>query len=119
MCEEFLARCEKAGLQIIVTHTLRSMEEQAHLYAKGRELPGPIVTNAPPGSSPHNFGAAFDIAQGGPGPLYPKEDDPFWEQVHAIGDQVGLKWGGTFHSIMDRPHFERPTWRVFRSSSSP
>lgn len=110
MCVEFLAECEAAGLLVKITHTLRTMEEQAHLYAKGRTLPGPQVTKAKPGQSPHNYGMAFDVAFEGKTP-YPKETDPRWEQLGKIGEMVGLKWGGRWKGFPDRPHFERPQWR--------
>ena len=39
---------------------MRSMEEQAALFAKGRSACGKIVTKAKPGESYHNYGLAFD-----------------------------------------------------------
>lgn len=114
LCYRFLSAATAAGHAIRVTHTLRTMDEQAHLFAKGRTLPGHVVTMAGPGSSPHNWGAAFDICFAG--------DDPFgeshpWEAVGLLGEGVGLTWGGRFHSMKDRPHFERKDWRTLRSSA--
>jgi peptidoglycan L-alanyl-D-glutamate endopeptidase CwlK len=42
-------------------YTLRSFKEQNDLYAKGRTLPGKIVTYAKGGQSYHNYGLAIDI----------------------------------------------------------
>jgi peptidoglycan L-alanyl-D-glutamate endopeptidase CwlK len=39
----------------VIIQTLRTFEEQELLYEKGRSRPGPIVTNARPGSSYHNY----------------------------------------------------------------
>jgi peptidoglycan LD-endopeptidase CwlK len=91
-------------VRVIVTHTLREYAEQAHLYAKGRTEPGPIVTKAKPGYSWHNFGLAFDVA-------FLTEEGRItwtgpWDKLGAIGEELGLVWGGNFKTFQDRPHFE-------------
>lgn len=98
------ARAE--GIELVVTHGLRTMEEQAALYAQGRTAPGPIVTKAKPGHSWHNFGLAFDVAvvQGGK-PTWPN-DVSLWQRIGALGKAQGLTWGGDFTSIVDYPHFQ-------------
>src|SRR5690242_2324462 len=109
MCLAFLDDVKDAGLDVRVTQTLRTMDQQAALYAQGRTLPGPIVTKAMPGQSAHSWGCAFDVCFGGPEPFSDKHP---WAQIGAIGKSVGLAWGGDFKSITDRPHFERPDWRT-------
>jgi peptidoglycan L-alanyl-D-glutamate endopeptidase CwlK len=104
------------------THTLRTWDEQLHLYAKGRKLTADdgwvvvdrtqVVTRAQPGQSAHNFGAAFDICVVGPHP-YP-DDEALWNAYGAAGEKVGLSWGGRWRSIVDRPHFELATWRTLK-----
>lgn len=115
MCEKFLAGAAELGHAIRVTHTLRTMDEQAHLYAQGRTLPGKRVTNAKPGQSAHNYGMAFDICFIGKYP-YPPEDDPRWLQLGLFGESLGLSWGGPNgkgdNFTFDRPHFERDGWRA-------
>ena len=125
MCREFFADCEARMFPPIrLTHTLRSMAEQLHLYAKGRKQTDAgwvvvdrhaIVTRAKPGDSPHNYGAAFDICFMGKVP-YP-DDDQLWEAVGITGEMVGLVWGGRFKSLVDKPHFERKDWRDLRSKA--
>lgn len=123
-CILFLAECvERDVPPLRITHTRRTLEEQAELYAKGRTLgadgkwritaPKRVVTRAAPGESPHNYGAAFDICFLGPNP-YP-EDDMLWETVGLIGEQCGLVWGGRFKRFVDRPHFEVKTWRDLKA----
>ena len=126
MCRAFLAECEARMLPPIrVTHTLRSMDEQMHLYAKGRMKTSngwlvvdskAIVTKARPGESPHNFGAAFDICIAGADP-YP-DDDKLWESYGRVGESCGLSWGGPLGEgdrfRWDKPHFERRDWRVLK-----
>lgn len=102
------------NVQIIVVQGLRSMDESDKLYAQGRTAPGPIVTNAPGGSSYHNYGLAFDFAMITNG----KDDDvvgPNWLKVVHIMESHGMTWGGTFPSIVDNPHFENRygyNWRT-------
>jgi len=94
------------GIALVVVGGLRTLAEQQLLYDQGRTTPGPIVTNAPPGSSWHNYGLAFDVAiLAGGAATYPNDAD-LWERVGASGKRVGLQWGGDFATFKDRPHFE-------------
>ena len=110
MALAFLQKCAQQGITLRVTQTRRTWDEQAKIYAQGRTTPGKVVTHAPPGHSWHQFGRAFDVAEmdktpydlGEPGF---KDDDPLWEYIGAIGESVGLEWGGRWKRP-DRPHFE-------------
>jgi hypothetical protein len=73
---------------------MRSMEEQAALYAKGRTQPGKIVTQAKPGTSYHNHGLAFDwvpLKQSG-------KNADLWiadwnnETAFRLGEHVGISF---------------------------
>jgi peptidoglycan L-alanyl-D-glutamate endopeptidase CwlK len=102
--KQFIALAEAEGIEILITSTLRTFEEQAELFAIGRTRPGNIVTNAKPGESWHNFGLAFDVV-----PLVNGKaiwDGPFGEHIGALGKQVGLRWGGDFKTLQDKLHFE-------------
>lgn len=103
------------NVQIIIIQGLRSFEESNHLYALGRtergenaspEHPmGNVVTNAPGGSSYHNYGLAFDFEMITNG----KADyivGPLWLKVVDIMKKHGMTWGGEFKTIKDDPHFE-------------
>lgn len=117
LCEKFMAETVMKGIALRVTHTLRTKDEQTKLYAQGRTLPGPIVTRAKAGQSPHNFGMAFDVCFVGKVP-YPPETDPRWLQIGQLGEALGLSWGGPNGKgdkfTFDRPHFERPDWKAAR-----
>src|SRR5258705_592795 len=92
------------GIEILVTSTLRSFEEQAELFAIDRVKLGKIVTNDKAGESWHNFGLAFDVV-----PLVNGKaiwDSPFWKRIGDLGKQIELTWGGDFKSFKDKPHFE-------------
>jgi len=73
---------------------LRTMEEQAALYAKGRTVSGKIVTKAKPGESYHNYGLAFDwvpLKQSG-------KNADLWiadwdnETAFRLGEHVGISF---------------------------
>ena len=115
MCRRWLDACIGSELDVRVTHTLRTLDEQAHLYAQGRTLPGRVVTRAKPGQSPHNYGMAFDFCFAG-GVPYPPETDPRWLQAGQLGETLGLNWGGPNGKgdkfTFDRPHLERRDWKL-------
>ena len=105
-CQRLLELAALEGIVLKVVHTLRTMEEQALLYQKGRSRPGPKVTNARPGYSFHNFGLAFDVAFGDPlDPKVVKWTGP-WKRVGELGRSLSLKWGGDWKMFVDKPHFE-------------
>jgi hypothetical protein len=37
-------------------------------------------------------------------------EDGFFDEVGKIGQSLGLEWGGSWHSIVDKPHFQLPDW---------
>lgn len=116
--EAFVAETrERSGLVLIVTHTYRSIEEQAALYALGRDAngtvvdPGKVVTNARPGTSPHNFRLAFDVVPMRDGRAWYEAPDALWRSLYAIAEKVGLdalgdRWGA--YLSWDKGHFEEP-----------
>lgn len=101
---DFINECEDTfDITLKVIFGLRTFDEQAAIYAKGRTAPGPVVSNAKPGYSFHNYGLAIDIAE-------LKDGKISWavkyEQFKPISDKYKLKWGGTFKSLVDKPHYE-------------
>lgn len=111
--DDFLAACKTAGIDILVTCTLRTMEEQAALYAQGRTAVGHIVTNAKPGQSAHNYGLALDVV-----PIVNGKPDwdgthPVWNQIGSLGQAKGLQWLGAPDSpFLEQAHFQHPDWRA-------
>jgi len=116
-----LALIEKAILHSIVIEIIsgtRSYAEQDELYAIGRtkELHRKPVTNAKGGHSNHNFGIAFDIG------IFIGEhylgDSPLYETLGALGEELGLFWGGRWKSFYDGAHFQlRPKWALNMTES--
>ena len=111
---QFLQLCKKAGLDVIVTCTLRSANDQAALYAKGRTTDGPVVTYAKPGTSLHETGRALDVVplrNGKPVWGTTGADLTLWQSVGACGEQAGLEWGGHWPSRfrLSLIHISEPT----------
>lgn len=112
LVDQFLDACAAKEIDLLVTCTLRSNDEQAALYAQGRTAPGKRVTNAPPGKSAHNYGLALDVV-----PMVNGKPDwdgshPVWQTIGDIGIECGLQWAGSpgfpFHELA---HFQHPKWR--------
>lgn len=94
-----------------IAQAARTVEYQDALYASGRTIEGPIVTNARGGTSWHNYGLAFDIACVGSDPYLrkeaPHERDLLWTSYGRIVVAHGLEWGGNFKlvsGVRDLPH---------------
>lgn len=99
----FVADARRQGINLIVTSSLRTIEEQNELYKQGRSKPGGIVTNAKGGTSYHNYGLAIDVVEIRDGKAIWNGD---WDKIAKIGKANGFEWGGDFKSFVDRPHFQ-------------
>ena len=128
-CRSLLDAAAAAGISVVVVQTLRTVEEQDRIYAKGRTIPGepcthrgverpvgtcPVhplgvtVSKAKGGYSWHNFGRAFDLALVNPktGKAYwPLAKDKRWQQLGELGLVAGLDWGGSW-TVPDTGHFQ-------------
>ena len=104
-CRLFVEECKKQGLPVLVTETVRDLEYQASLYAKGRTAPGSIVTNQKtPSFHSDKAGLAFDICKNVKGHEY--DDLAFFSRCGEIGKKIGFSWGGDWTSLPDKPHFQ-------------
>ena len=108
---KFLDECKKQGLNVLITETLRTKEEQEALYAQGRTTAGKIVTNCRGYQSPHCWGTAFDFCRNVKGKEYDNTDG-FFDKVGSIAEtmfnntEYDLFWGGDFKTFVDKPHVE-------------
>ncbi len=95
---ELLARAVESRLQVVIIDTLRTAAEQAEYVRVG-------ASKRP--DSLHLHGLAIDV---GLAPLLklknwaPQHED--WAKLGAIGEGLGLRWGGRWKSFPDCPHFE-------------
>ena len=121
LVKEFMLRSEfELKLQIRIVQGLRTYDEQNNLYSQGRNqaqlnavglnnvqaLPNlPLVTNARGGYSNHNFGLAIDVAFLEPGGTI-NWSIANYNRLAPLGERLGFDWGGSWASLIDRPHFE-------------
>ena len=98
----------------------RSFEQQAAEYAKGRTVPGAIVTKAKPGQSRHQYAIAADYVLDGmlekPGVQWSwdikadlnKDGANDWRQMAQLAKECGLEAGYFWQAFPDAPHVELP-----------
>ena len=111
-------KCAQEGITIRATECLRTAKEQDALYAKGRTAPGSKVTNARgrDAKSMHQWGVAVDIVidmdadKDGDVDISDLYNVKLLNVVGKIGESIGLEWGGSWKSIVDKPHFQLPDW---------
>jgi len=101
MAMELLARCVEQGIHVLIVDTLRTPEEHAANLAKGVSW----TTR-----SKHLDGDAIDLCPyetyqlRGPDKLA-WNDGPTFQRIGAIGEALGLRWGGRW-KVKDLGHFE-------------
>lgn len=105
-CAQFVKACAAKGIQVGITQGFRTIEYQNQLYAQGRTKPGRIVTNCKGGYSPHNYGLAFDFCIYENGKIDWDSRNKKWGLAGAIGESLGLEWGGRWTQFVDMPHLQ-------------
>lgn len=109
VAKEWLKRCTRDGVQVLVYCTYRSREEQNHLYAQGRTTSGRIVTNARGGRSWHNYRRAWDavpMVHGAPDWSCDLVHDTHWVLMAQHARDLQIEWGGDWVHFRDYPHFQ-------------
>lgn len=110
---DLIARAAAEGIDLCVTDGDRGDVAQLARWRQGRTTPGPIVTWARPGQSPHKYGAAADLAFLVNGAPSWAESHP-WLRLGELAEACGLDWGGRWPAPKtDRPHVQLPDWRRF------
>ncbi|MGN7360006.1 M15 family metallopeptidase [Paenibacillus sp. SAF-054] len=113
--EKLIERCYERGVEIRITWGYRTAAQQQAMYDQGRTAPSkakgePIVTNAKPGRSNHNYGLAIDfvLIKGGYDMKADNDHDGIadWIEVVTQAKLLGFAWGGDWKSFKDYPHFE-------------
>lgn len=99
---ELLARCVEHQIPVMIIGTRRTAAEQDIAVAAGRSW----ISH-----SKHQDGLAIDICPyaqyqaHGPDKLLWDASDPVWTLLGAIGEALGLGWGGRWQQ-RDLGHFE-------------
>lgn len=97
-CAVWLDMCRAAGLDVLITGTVRDREYQEQCYRNG--------TSKTPTPSFHaqGIGLAFDFCKNVKGQEYADLD--FFHRAGEIGEKIGFEWGGRWKSFPDRPHLQ-------------
>jgi peptidoglycan L-alanyl-D-glutamate endopeptidase CwlK len=111
---ELLARCCEQGIPLLIVDTLRTNAEQAANIRNGvswtansKHLP-----QAPLGKALAIDVCPYEVFQlHGPDKLAWSNSDPVWQRIGAIGEALGLRWGGRWKDERGNPrpdsgHFE-------------
>ena len=97
-CRVWLELCREAGLQVLVTGTVRDGEYQQQCYKNG-------TSKSPrPAFHAQGVGLAFDFCRNIKGHEY--DDLEFFRRAGEIGEKIGFEWGGRWTSFPDRPHLQ-------------
>ena len=109
-----IAGMHDAGLEFDITTTHRGAMDQEAAHGSGH-------SNAHFGQSPHNYipALAFDAYPVINGTVDVNDAaalDSFAVEVKAVAAKmaIAIVWGGDWHSIIDRPHFELANWKALR-----
>ncbi|QKY71157.1 M15 family metallopeptidase [Lentibacillus sp. CBA3610] len=112
--KELVEQAAEKDIDVAITETVRSIDEQDALYEQGRADDGNIVTYAQGGESYHNYGLAVDYA------LYNNNGDMIWDihydgnnngesdwfEVADLAKELGFEWGGDWENFKDYPHLQ-------------
>jgi peptidoglycan LD-endopeptidase CwlK len=117
---EILEECDRrltGRMKVRFTWTLRTLQEQALLYAQGRTRPGKVVTWAKAGESWHNYGLAVDIClMDSVGKMaswdtktdFDADKKADWMECVEVFKAKGWEWGGDWpQGKRDAPHFQK------------
>jgi peptidoglycan L-alanyl-D-glutamate endopeptidase CwlK len=119
---QWLEEMIQTGIRPLIYTGLRTMEEQAALFAIGRSKSGKIVTKARPGESYHNYGMAFDWVPMKPAAkvdLFQADWDD--ETAFKLGERVGITFGLSAISF-ETGHLQDAryeSWRDIPQAESP
>ncbi|MFZ5897296.1 MAG: RHS repeat-associated core domain-containing protein, partial [Myxococcota bacterium] len=110
LAREHIFALRQTGADARVVQGTRTYAEQARRYAIGRTRPGNIVTNAPPGTSAHNFGAAYDIGFFDKGQYL--GNSPLYTTIGPAAAPGGVVWGRDVPGFPpgDLGHYQLPNW---------
>ncbi len=109
---------KNSPVDFTITCGVRTTKEQQKLYAQGRTLPGPKVTNADGTKTKSNhqvkadgYGYAVDLYPYYNGKVQVDDDKNLKiiaEHIKTIARKLEIKveWGGDWKNFKDYPHFE-------------
>lgn len=97
---QLISICESKGITLAIVETYRTHAKQNEYKSMGKKY-----TRSTGGHSKHQYGLAIDVV-----PVVDSlaqwDDYKLWKKVGAVGEQLGLRWGGRWRNPYDPGHFE-------------
>ena len=97
---ELIRICKSKGIDLAVVESFRTHAKQNEYKSMGKKY-----TRSSGGSSKHQYGLAVDVV-----PIIDSVADwhnyAVWKKVGAVGEKLGLRWGGRWKHMYDPGHFE-------------
>lgn len=92
--------CKAKGIELAVVESFRTHSKQNEYKYMGKKY-----TRTGGGGSKHQYGLAVDVV-----PVIDSvaqwDNARLWRKVGAVGEQLGLRWGGRWKELYDPGHFE-------------
>ncbi len=97
---KLIAICKAKGIELAIVESFRTVAKQNEYKSMGKKY-----TRATGGHSKHQYGLAVDVV-----PVIDSvaqwDNARLWKKIGTIGEQLGLRWGGRWHTLYDPGHFE-------------
>jgi hypothetical protein len=97
---ELIRACRKKGITLAVVETYRTPSKQNEYRSMGKKY-----TRSSGGYSKHQYGLAVDVV-----PIIDSKAEwhntALWKKIGAVGEKLGLRWGGRWRHPYDPGHFE-------------
>jgi len=97
---ELIRQCREKGIELAIVETYRTPTKQNEYKSMGRRY-----TRTKGGFSNHQYGLAVDLV-----PMIDTvaqwHNIALWRKVGAVGERLGLRWGGRWRYLFDPGHFE-------------
>ena len=95
-----IAKCKAKGIDLVIVETYRTHAKQHEYKTMGKKY-----TNSGAGHSKHQYGLAVDVV-----PVVDSvavwNNTLLWRKIGAVGEKLGLRWGGRWRKPYDPGHFE-------------
>jgi hypothetical protein len=97
---KLIEQCHEKGIELAVVETYRTVAKQNEYKSMGKKY-----TRSVGGHSKHQYGLAVDVVPMVDG-VAQWDNLRLWRKIGAIGEQLGLRWGGRWKYPFDPGHFE-------------
>ena len=98
--QTLIAKCKAKGIELMVVETYRTHAKQHEYKTMGKKY-----TSSGAGRSKHQYGLAVDVV-----PVVDSvavwNNALLWRKIGAVGEKLGLRWGGRWRKPYDPGHFE-------------